>query len=235
MNTFPLWLVERDADISAAFGRMLLRDGKLGVQNDMEFNRAEHALRIEVDHWSGGEVYLPAGFPMLRLALPDKKFAPDFFGYGGYHFCSARFRDALAQPDGVAVQYMPIQLVSGSEAARAQDYRLLRILASESPLDMERSICKVEEVVNVVTGRRRPWLRSLNRIVVADGFVPKSEIFCIEEASSNVLVTDALAERLLRAGCTGMRFLDPAVNRSGMYILRIRTAGGGVREARFGF
>ena len=234
-STFPLWLLEPDASTTAVFDRSLMKDWKLGVQNGTEFGLAMSALLREVDHWSGGDVLLPVGFPVLRLALPAKRFAPDFFDFGRYHFCSARFREALAQREGVAVQYAPVELVCGHKATRAQDYRLLRILVSESPLDMQQSICRVEEIVNVVTGRRRSYLRSLNRIVAAEGFVPKSEIFRIEEAPTNVLVTDALAERLLQAGCTGMDFQDPTVHRSGMFVERIRTAGGGIREESVGF
>jgi hypothetical protein len=43
---------------------------------------------------------------------------------------------------------------------------------------------------------------------------------------TNILVTDALAERVLRAGCTGMEFVDPENEQFGPRMLRYRTADG---------
>jgi hypothetical protein len=41
-----------------------------------------------------------------------------------------------------------------------------------------------------------------------------------------IFVTDALAERVLRAGCTGMEFRDPTLPQHGGRLLRYRTAAG---------
>jgi hypothetical protein len=51
---------------------------------------------------------------------------------------------------------------------------------------------------------------------------------------THVLVTDAVAERVLRAGCTGMEFFDPANRYSGKRVVRYRTADG-IAERRIGF
>lgn len=71
---------------------------------------------------------LPEGFMRPEVWLPPLDFSPDYFSLAGLTFVSRRFRDALAQPDGV-VQYWPIHLARGSEEARAQDYMLFRVLA----------------------------------------------------------------------------------------------------------
>ena len=48
----------------------------------------------------------------------------------------------------------------------------------------------------------------------------------MQESTTNILVTDALAERVLRAGCTGMEFVDPENEQFGPRMLRYRTADG---------
>jgi hypothetical protein len=48
------------------------------------------------------------------------------------------------------------------------------------------------------------------------------------------MVTDALAERVLRAGCTGMEFRHSEDERWGEHIVHFRTSDG-IGERRVGF
>ena len=67
-----------------------------------------------------------------------------------------------------------------------------------------------------------------------DGLQAQTEVFCVAETYTGILVTDAVAERVLQAGCTGAGFRDPEIVRSGKYVERYRTANG-VAERRVGF
>ncbi|MCW3474315.1 imm11 family protein [Limobrevibacterium gyesilva] len=212
---------------------MLLRDAKLGVQNDPEMMHAEDLLRDTTGSLNSIVLPWPDGYPLARLGLPSKGFAPDYFEFGSYHFCSCRLRDAMALPDDV-VQYIPIELTSGGEAVRVQDYRLLRVVAMQPALDLDRSECKVVELINQVTGQPFKVLRSIDRFALLDGLAPRTEVFRIEEICTSILVVDAFAERVLRAGCTGMEFKAADNMQSGKRVERYRTADG-IAERRIGY
>lgn len=169
---------------------------------------------------------LPEGFIRPEVWLPPLDFSPDYFSLAGLTFVSRRFRDALAQPEGV-VQYWPIHLARGSEEARAQDYMLFRILAWQPALDWGCSVCEREEFINPRTGEHLVAARSIKRFVPLDDLVPRTEIFRAAEARTSILVTDGLAERVLRAGCTGASFREPqTIGLLGREPQRFRTADG---------
>ncbi len=50
------------------------------------------------------------------------------------------------------------------------------------------------------------WIRDIDKIVLRQDFVPQTEIFCMAERVTNVLATDALAARVLKAECKGLVF-----------------------------
>lgn len=179
------------------------------------------------------DIPLPDGFPAPRLALPRKGFAPDYFVFGIYHFCSRRLRDARAQPEHV-IQFTPVDLVDDGEEARAQDYRLRRVLAQQPAMDLDRSDCKLEDSTNRITGETTKYPRWVERFVLLDGLRAQTEIFRMAETPTDVLVVDALAERVLRARCTGMAFSDPAKLQHAMHVERYRTATG-TGERNVGF
>lgn len=102
----------------------------------------------------------------------------------------------------------------------------MRILARQPAMDLERSECDLEDCVNPITGVPQQVPSFIIRIALLDGLQPRTEIFRVDESSSNVLVTDALAERVLRAGCTGVEFIHPACRRHGPRVVRYRTPDG---------
>jgi hypothetical protein len=159
------------------------------------------------------------------LALPSRGFAPDYFAFGRYEFCSRRLRDALAQPGNV-VQFAPVELVSGGTKAQAQDYRLMRVLARQPAMDLERSQCEVEEFTTLMTNQRVKYASFIERFALPDGLQPHSEIFRIDESPTDILVTDEVAGRVLKAGCTGIEFSHPDDPQKGMRIEHYRTADG---------
>jgi hypothetical protein len=217
-------MLRYDVKLSAKFGRYLARDSDLGVQNQKERDDAFEELRAKMGCPYPEDIVLPDDFPPVRLALPEKGFSPDYFGYGSDDFCSRRLREAMNLPEGV-VQFMPIDLVAGGAQARTQEYQLMRVLAHQPTLDMERSIYTLSDWPDRPGGQRRR-ARWVDRCVLVEGLRPITEIFRTDETYVMVFVTDALAERVLRAGCTGMEFRDPTLPQRGDRLVRYRTATG---------
>jgi hypothetical protein len=194
------------------------------VHNQKERSSALWALKAGMGHPYPPDIVLPDDFPPVRLALPEKGFSPDYFGYGGDKFCSRRLREAMDLPEGV-VQFMPVDLVAGGAQVRAQEYQLMRVIAHQPAIDLERSVYDEIDGPDEYPGqpRRITWV---GRYVFLDGLRPATEIFRTDETYAVIFVTDALAERVLRAGCTGMEFRDPTLPQHGGRLLRYRTAAG---------
>ena len=228
---FPaLWFMKVDPRISYEFGEALVQDASLGVINTHDLTVSHDDLAAAT---GDGESFWPADFPLPVAALPDWPFAPDFWRFGSYDFASCRLRDALAQPTD-AIQFLPFDLMRASAAARAQDYQWMRVLPRQPAMDIARSDCEVADYINGRTGEPGKYLRRIDRFALLDGVVPHTEIFRLDESPAFILATDALAERVLRAGCTGMEFSDPTNLRGGKRVDRIRTADG-IAERRIGF
>ena len=155
-----------------------------------------------------GDMRFPDGFRAPILSLPPLDFEPDLFSMSGVSFVSRRFREALAQPDNV-VQYWPVELARSSDEARAQDYMHMRVLACQASMDLERSDYDTIEGRNQHTGETFTTVSMLTRFVPLAGLVPRTEVFRSSEADDTILVVDSVAERVMRAGCTGVEFRDP--------------------------
>ncbi len=234
MTSVPnLWLLRNDTNVSYAYGKLLIRDSTLGVSNVSELKRTEHELKLKMNVEVCGDTPLPNDFPAPRLAMPYGKFAPDYLISSGYHFCSRRFRDALAQPDYV-VQWAPVELIAGGAAARDQDYRLMRVLPRQPAMDLERSDLTMEHATNALTGEPMSYPTFIVHLVLLSGLQPKTEIFRMHESTTYIFVADSVALRVLRAGCTGMRFADPDSLLHGKRIERCRSADG-IIERKIGF
>ncbi len=228
-----LWFWESEIKVFTKFIRLLARDPSLRVTNSSELGIRKSQIRQATNNWTACNFLLPDDFPVARIAMTQADFAPDYFSQGGFDFCSRRLRDALAQPEDV-VQFLPIELVAGGEAVRAQDYRRMHILAQQPAMDIARSDCELEKITHRVTGRVFTRVEWIDRFVLLDGFEPRTEMFHPEEAPSRVLSTDALATRVLAASCTGLEFRDPAVPWHGIRVERLRTTTG-IAERRVGF
>lgn len=172
-------------------------------------------------------------FPPTRLVMPLAEYAPDYFTFGPHVFCSRRLREVLAQPREV-LRFLPVDVVAGRRAVRIQDYREMHILAQQPAMDMQKSVYQTSEIVQHTTERALKRVRWIELLVLIDGLQPRTEIFRADETKRFTLVTDALAARVLRSGCTGLSFRDPVAPLDGMRVERIRTKTG-MAERRVGF
>lgn len=226
------WFLKNDALVAYMFGKLLLRDAKLGVQNTRELMLAEFELQNATNSLNSEDVPIRYGFPIPRLVLPDSGFAPDYLSFSGYYFCSRRLQETLAQPEHV-VQFTPVEVTGGPEV-RAQDYRLRRVLARQRSLDLDRTQCEFEEYTNRITGKKEVRPCYVRRFALLNNLHPRTEIFRVEETPSRVLAVDAVAARVLAAGCTGIEFADPGNPQTGKRVERYRTKDG-IAERRVGF
>ena len=193
------------------------------LDNREELRAAEFTLSSALPMTYEGEPLLPADFPIPRLRLASD-IAYDYVE-GDYRFVSRRMRDALDQPPQI-LQYWPIELLEGSDAAYAQDYKLMRILRAQPVMDLSRSRFTTSEGVREDTGERKTYY-AIREMVLRDDLPSWPQIFGASEKSSWSLVIDALAQRVMAAGCTGVSFRDPhALSMRGRLPQRLRTATG---------
>jgi hypothetical protein len=200
-----IWRVKEDVYTSFTLDNMCMKDETIGIDNGEEMTKSYRKIIENIDRSLYDYVRLPPEFPIPIMHFPSSGFAPDYFSFGSVRFCSARLRDALAQPADV-IEYTPIDLRCDGAKAIAQEYQRMRILAVQPAMDMQRSLYESEEWVHSTSGETSIWIREIEKLVLQEGFRPQAEIFCIEGRSLAVLAIDALAERVLKAGCTGLEF-----------------------------
>jgi hypothetical protein len=222
-----------DAWVSHEWSERLLRNAALGVVEPPELSPALHVLQVALHVADIDGVSWPETVPRIRLGMPLRGFAPDYLTFGGHILVSRRLREALAQPAHV-VQFVPVDLVRGGARARRQDYRLMRVLAKYPSVDRSSPLSVMKPVTSWLTGETEFWLDMLRPILLRRDFDPPEDIFRVAERPSQILVSDALAERVLRAGCTGVDFGDPGTVHWRPYIERTRTAAG-ICFRRIGF
>lgn len=206
-------------------GNLIGKADDVVLANDMELFSAWNRLGWTMPTSYYGNPVIPVGFIRPVLHMPGREFAPDFFALENTMIASRKFRETLAQPDSV-IQYHPIELVSASTEVRAKDYQWMNILACVPAIDMQASQYTIEEETTYDTGEVFRFIWSYDHMVIRDDIAPAAELFRVAEDFSTVLASDALAERVMRAGCTGAAFEDPATARSLGPISRYRTATG---------
>jgi hypothetical protein len=153
---------------------------------------------------------LPSSMPPPILKLPSKHFDQDFIsGHLNLYFVSARMREAMALPEE-AVQYVKAEVITASATALAQDYHLMIWKKRVAAFDYAR-IRRVgkQETKNRSTDPPLVSKYPGSPLVFFEDFASPTDLFCDIECNSVILVSDALAQRVLDAGCTGVWFQDP--------------------------
>lgn len=142
-------------------------------------------------------------FPPVELALTLPDFDVDCFSCETYTFVSERLRKALRLPPH-AVQYFDVDAGSSSARVRENNYKIMNVASLEDAVDTASS--------SLVMGRLTPsspeMVMSHGDLVFAD-CTPRYEMFHDRVVRGHVFCSDALALRVLVAGCTGVRFFDP--------------------------
>lgn len=149
----------------------------------------------------------PPDFPRPRVRFAEGRL-PDYNVVQNMPFISDRMRRAMALPEHDA-QLLSVRNVSRPPRARSARYSLLHVLAHARAIDGERSDCHVDRPVSAKTGEQVLRFTGLTGIRFLSGLEPPADLFRETAAPMVVLATDALAERVIAAGCTGVQFRHP--------------------------
>ena len=190
---------------------MRVRDPSTGLGADYDrLSRAKFLLWEQYGILEGDRRPVAAFDPYLTLNLPAAdRFCLDYFYLGLAPLCSARLRAALAQPPEV-VQYIPLTVNTPEPRVRAMDYQIMRVLPSQCVIDTERSETRFESIEDrYIGGPVTVTDGTPSRVTLLPDVQPLTAMFRVEESSTLVYVTDAVAGRVMRAGCIGILFEDP--------------------------
>lgn len=141
--------------------------------------------------------------PPVDLTLDLDDVAVDCFDMDAFTFVSKAMRDALS-PSTECVDYVEVLPDRLSPAARRMDYRVLNVFALEDAIDLEVSEYTLLELPG------RPPTPMFGPIALKAELIPKHELFRDRAFPGGPFAVDAVALRVLKAGCTGVRFCDPS-------------------------
>lgn len=166
-------------------------------------NKAFHNWEAMFEGRSGIFDSWKAATPPADITISLDGYAPDLMHIEGILFASKRLRSSIDQPAHV-VEYLDVLPDKLAPSARAADYKMIHILASESAIDVEQSTFEMK------SWRVNDPQPQFAKIVMKKSLIPKTEMFRDRFGITYEFCTDALAMRVLRSGCTGIRFFDPA-------------------------
>ena len=136
--------------------------------------------------------------PPAHLQLRVEDFDEDYFESDGCYFVSERFRQVMAL-DASTARYFDVDASWSAPLPRSKNYQIMAPLVEDDVLNWKLSVEFFTPPI-IDSPARNLHLRS--------DAVPKDELFSDKNLDGALLCTDALAQRVLEAGCTGMRFYD---------------------------
>lgn len=206
-------------------------------RNNSEIEAARAAwARYQLERGGEWRQLPPEGtwhLPVSELAFerPDDPFAPDCLHMYGDLFVSERLLQAMALPaDEAVVQVRPAVVVEGPPEAHARGYRWLHVVAEQPAMDPEPSGSQRQRLSIPSSGRVVEYAGWPKRLVFRPDFVPRTDLLRCAELETTLLATDALALRVLAAGCTGIDFVDPLTAFDSRVPRRVRTLEGVVER-----
>ena len=149
--------------------------------------------------------------PTPVLLIGDPAYAPPLF-FEGFNYVSRRLREVLGLPADV-VHCQEVDASGCVELARSAGYTTFQALHVADPIDRERSDGDWVDTIERDGSPGRMWMptggptRPAPRIVIRPDFVPPAPVFRQPSGGAPV-VTDEVAERVLRAGLTDIMFIE---------------------------
>jgi hypothetical protein len=200
-----IWIVQQDlvpsddepdlvAGIGAAFPNIL------AVAKELGGDGAESPF-MQCSPW-------PAASE-LEVTITDPALVRDWWGLHIGPLVSARLRAAWSgASDGV--EYRPVDASRSCAEAQAAYYRVMHVMAEESVVDSARSDYDTAPQLSWLPEGFPFYVRSL---AVREDAAPQHGLFRDVFARNHIFCTDAMALAALKAGCTGVRFVDPETQR----------------------
>lgn len=208
------WIMFNTPEVSSRTWHMLYDSDpvRLRIRNEVEFvDYLENDWTTTVEEPVTGRRLLVPPPPTIELELTEPGFAPDLFIYETT-FISADLRETLGlHPDDA--QWFPVDARWSTPEVQAKGYHMMHPTRVADPLDRKRSEGTWLDLVNVEGEAYRFWQAQAPggearpaRLVWRDDFVPPAPLFMADML--DVFVTDDLAERVRRAGLSGVAFVD---------------------------
>jgi hypothetical protein len=140
-------------------------------------------------------------FPVAQLKLMLPSFSVDCFVWEAYTLVSERLRAAMALPEN-DVEYFPVDASSSAAVPRAMNYMVMSVsVVDRVPYPRRGRRFRLE---GDVLDSSVPDAKAIN-----ENCRPGHRLFHDEQYIGSMFCTDDLAMAALKAGCTGVRFLDP--------------------------
>jgi hypothetical protein len=134
------------------------------------------------------------------MTLED--FQTDCFTWESRTFVSERMRNVMALGPDV-IQYFDVDASESAPLPRSMNYKIMVIPVTEEASDPEGSSSTNEELTEY-----EKVMGEVTRISVRPDFTPVHQLFH-DKDTLEPFCTDEFALRLLKSGCTGVRFFVP--------------------------
>jgi hypothetical protein len=153
-------------------------------------------------HLAAGE-FAENGLPTAKLELTLESFDADCFLKGSFTLVSEKMRSVMAL-GSADVQYFEVDASLSARLPQSKRYQIMHVPVTEDVSDPQNSeyTCHHLSDGSVTSGSPRA-------VAFRADAEPTHEIF-YDRFFKVVYVTDEFALRILRAGCSGARFFDPA-------------------------
>lgn len=163
------------------------------------FSNAEEMFRTDL---AAGELK-KGSLPTAKLELTLEDFDFDCFQQGIFMLVSEKMRCAMALGP-MDVQYFEVDSSRSAPLPQSKHYQIMHIPVTEDVVDLKNSDYIYHHFSDGSVTDRLPIA-----VAFRPDAEPKHEIF-YDRFFKVLYCTDEFALRVLRAGCSGIRFLDPA-------------------------
>jgi hypothetical protein len=142
--------------------------------------------------------------PAATLVLTLEDFNVDFFEWCGSAFVSERMRQAMAL-DPSEVRFYEVDDSKSATLPQSKNYQIMEPEVAEKALDLKRTEYQMRPILPEI-----PFVPFVTgRLALRLDAAPKHDLFYDSFFTKELFCTDTFALRVLRAGCTGLRFMDP--------------------------
>ena len=173
----------------------------------------------------------------VELTMLREDFEDDYFNWGGVMFASEKLRNVMAL-DAPVVNFLEVDDSKSAALPRSKRYQIMQPLLEDDVSDKSRSRYSWQprrlrhrpqsaerRRIRPRKGDVPPYVYS---IAVRPDFEPDCDLFYDSFFANTLFCTDALALRVLEAGCVGMSFVSPLGYRKGRP--KVRRTLDGVEE-----
>jgi hypothetical protein len=195
-----IWLLTTAFASSLALAQRGARGGpSISVTHNV---RRDEVKKFNLALWRGYRLHHPT--PAAELIIEREDFDFDYFTWGYGIFVSERMRQVMDLKRSTA-HFFAVDDSQSAPLPRSMNYRMMEPRAVEALSDPENS---EYEMLQPMPGMPS-FPSSVYHMAFRADAAPKHELFYDKFFNTSLLCTDALAQRILEAGCTGVEFVDP--------------------------